>query len=134
MTPETHETLENLLNETRTFQPSLEFAAGANAQPFIYAHANRDRTAFWEEQAKSLEWTQPWNQVLDWQPPFAQWFVGGKINASVNCLDRHVREGLGDRIAFFFEGLRPVMNPALVYLDFALEGTTIVFTFSTCTP
>ncbi len=104
MTSETHETLENLLTETRTFQPSLEFAAGANAQPFIYAQANRDRLAFWEEQAKSLEWTQPWNQVLDWQPPFAQWFVGGKINASVNCLDRHVREGRGDRTAFFFEG------------------------------
>ncbi|MCX6431011.1 MAG: acetate--CoA ligase [Actinobacteria bacterium] len=88
MTPETHETLENLLTETRTFQPSLEFAA----------------EAFWEEQAKNLEWTQPWNQVLDWQPPFAQWFVGGKINATVNCLDRHVREGRSERTAFYFEG------------------------------
>ena len=104
MSPETHETLENLLTETRTFQPSLEFAADANAQPFIYAQANRDRLAFWEEQAKDLEWTQTWNQVLDWQPPFAQWFVGGKINATVNCLDRHVREGRGERTAFFFEG------------------------------
>jgi acetyl-CoA synthetase len=104
MTPENQETLENLLTETRTFQPSLEFAADANAQPFIYAQANRDRLAFWEEQARSLEWTQPWSQVLDWQPPFAKWFVGGKINASVNCLDRHVREGRGDRTAFFFEG------------------------------
>jgi acetyl-CoA synthetase len=104
MSHETHETLENLLTETRTFQPSLEFAADANAQPFIYAQANRDRLAFWEEQAKNLEWAVPWKEVLKWEPPFAQWFVGGKINASVNCLDRHVREGRGDRIAFFFEG------------------------------
>lgn len=98
------ETLENLLTETRTFQPSLEFAADANAQPFIYAQANRDRLAFWEDQAKNLEWSKPWSEVLKWEPPFAQWFVGGKINATVNCLDRHVREGRGDRTAFFFEG------------------------------
>ncbi len=98
------ETLENLLTETRTFQPSLEFAADANAQPFIYAQANRDRLEFWEDQAKNLEWSKPWSEVLKWEPPFAQWFVGGKINATVNCLDRHVREGRGDRTAFFFEG------------------------------
>ena len=104
MIPQSHETLENLLTETRTFQPSLEFAADANAQPFIYAQANRDRLAFWEEQARNLEWSAPWSEVLKWEPPFAEWFVGGKINASVNCLDRHVREGRGDRTAFFFEG------------------------------
>ncbi len=104
MSPESHETLENLLTETRTFQPSLEFAADANAQPFIYAQANRDRLEFWEDQAKNLEWAAPWSEVLKWEPPFAQWFVGGKINATVNCLDRHVREGRGDRTAFFFEG------------------------------
>ncbi|MCX6434513.1 MAG: acetate--CoA ligase [Actinobacteria bacterium] len=98
------ETLENLSNETRIFQPSSEFAANANAQPIIYAEANQDRLGFWEEQASELQWDAPWNKVLDWQPPFAKWFVGGKLNASVNCLDRHVAEGRGDRVAFHFEG------------------------------
>lgn len=99
-----HETLENLLNETRTFQPSDEFAAVANAQPFIYAQANKDRVAFWEEQAALLQWDRHWEAPLDWQPPLAKWFVGGTLNASVNCLDRHVNEGRGERIAFHFEG------------------------------
>jgi len=99
-----HETLENLMNETRTFQPSDEFAAEANAQPFIYAQANKDRVAFWEEQAALLQWDRHWEMALDWQPPFAKWFVGGTLNASVNCLDRHVNEGRGERIAFHFEG------------------------------
>ena len=98
------ETLENLSNETRIFQPSSEFAANANAQPIIYAEANQDRLGFWEKQASELQWDAPWNKVLDWQPPFAKWFVGGKLNASVNCLDRHVTEGRGDRVAFHFEG------------------------------
>ncbi|CAB4698073.1 unannotated protein [freshwater metagenome] len=98
------ETLENLSTETRTFQPSHEFAADSNAQPFIYAEANKDRLAFWERQASELQWDAPWNTVLDWQPPFAKWFIGGKLNASVNCLDRHVAEGRGERVAFHFEG------------------------------
>ncbi len=99
-----NETLENLLNETRTFQPSDEFAANANAQPFIYAQANKDRLAFWDAAAEGLQWDRHWDQTLDWQPPFAKWFVGGRLNASVNCLDRHVDEGRGDRVAFHFEG------------------------------
>ncbi|MCX6426787.1 MAG: acetate--CoA ligase [Actinobacteria bacterium] len=98
------ETLENILSETRTFPPSAAFAAQANAQPSIYAQADKDRLAFWEKQAKALLWDSPWNTVLEWKPPFAKWFIGGKINASVNCLDRHVNEGRGDRVAFHFEG------------------------------
>ena len=98
------ETLENILSETRTFPPSAAFAAQANAQPSIYAQADKDRLAFWEKQAKELLWDSPWNTVLEWKPPFAKWFIGGKINASVNCLDRHVNEGRGDRVAFHFEG------------------------------
>ena len=102
--PQQSETLENRLTETRTFQPSHEFAAESNAQPFIYAEANKDRLAFWDRQAAELQWDAPWTQTLDWQPPFAKWFIGGKLNASVNCLDRHVEEGRGERIAFHFEG------------------------------
>ena len=98
------ETLENLLTETRTFQPSHEFAADAIAQPFIYAQANKDRLEFWENQADLLTWEKRWSQILDWQPPYAKWFVGGTLNASVNALDRHVEAGRGNRVAFFFEG------------------------------
>ncbi len=99
-----HETLENLLNETRTFLPSDEFAANSNAHPFIYAQANKDRLAFWDEAAERLKWATRWSQTLDWQPPYAKWFVGGRLNAAVNCLDRHVDEGRGARVAFHFEG------------------------------
>ncbi|MFZ2227849.1 MAG: acetate--CoA ligase [Candidatus Nanopelagicaceae bacterium] len=114
------ETLENLLTETRTFLPSHEFAANANAQPFIYAQANRDRIAFWEAQAEELTWGKRWNQALDWQPPYAKWFIGGTINASVNCLDRHIEEGRGDRIAFHFEG-EPGDTRTITYADLFTE-------------
>ena len=115
-----HETLENLSNETRTFQPSDEFAAEANAKPFIYAQANKDRIAFWEEQAELLTWEKHWDQALDWQPPFAKWFVGGTLNASVNALDRHVDEGRGERVAFFFEG-EPGDSRTITYAQLLTE-------------
>jgi acetyl-CoA synthetase len=98
------ETLDNLSSENRSFAPSPEFAAQANAQPDIYAEAMQDRLKFWEKQAQALVWDRPWDTTLEWNPPFAKWFVGGKINASVNALDRHVAEGHGGRIAFHFEG------------------------------
>ena len=98
------ETLDNLSSENRTFAPSAEFAAQANAQPGIYAEANGDYLAFWEEQAKALIWERPWDTALEWNPPFAKWFVGGKINATVSALDRHIAEGHGGRTAFHFEG------------------------------
>jgi acetyl-CoA synthetase len=101
---ENQESLANLGHEDRLFPPSAEFAAQANAQASMYDDAEKDRLAFWEKQAHALQWDAPWTTVLDWQPPFAKWFVGGKINASVNALDRHVNEGRGDRVAFFFEG------------------------------
>lgn len=114
------ETLENLLTETRTFQPSYEFAANANAQPFIYAQANQDRVAFWENQAEELKWDKHWDQALDWQPPYAKWFIGGTLNATVNCLDRHIEEGRGDRVAFHFEG-EPGDTRTITYADLFTE-------------
>ncbi len=98
------DSIENLSQESRLFPPSQSFAAQANAKPDLYAHADKDRLAFWEEQARELTWDKPWNQVLEWNPPYAKWFIGGKINASVNALDRHVAAGRGERIAFHFEG------------------------------
>jgi acetyl-CoA synthetase len=98
------ESLENLSTENRTFAPSLEFTAQANAKSDLYAHAEKDRLAFWGEQASALSWHKKWDKTLQWDSPFAQWFVGGKLNATVSALDRHVAEGNGDRIAFHFEG------------------------------
>jgi acetyl-CoA synthetase len=98
------EALSNLGSENRTFAPTEAFASQANAKQEIYERADKDYLAFWEEQAGNLYWHKKWDQVLDWQSPFAKWFIGGKLNASYNALDRHVLEGRGDRIAFLFEG------------------------------
>jgi acetyl-CoA synthetase len=114
------ESLSNLLSENRTFAPSPEFAKNANAKADIYDEAERDRLAFWEKQATRLHWFKKWDQVLDWQPPFAKWFVGGKLNASYNALDRHVLEGRGDRVAFYFEG-EPGDTRTLTYADILVE-------------
>ena len=98
------ESLENLSTENRTFPPSAAFAGQANASSELYSRGEKDRMAFWDEQASALNWHKKWDKTLQWDSPFAQWFVGGKINASVNAVDRHVAEGNGDRIAFHFEG------------------------------
>ncbi|MCW2523723.1 MAG: acetyl-coenzyme synthetase [Frankiales bacterium] len=96
--------LSALLTETRRFPPPAAFAAQANAQPGIYERAHEDPRAFWAEQAARLTWAKPWDQVLDWQPPFAKWFVGGRLNVAVNCVDRHVEAGNGERVAYHWIG------------------------------
>jgi acetyl-CoA synthetase len=98
--------LDVLLKTEQTFEPPPEFAAQANgSDPEIYERADADPEAWWASWAEKLEWIKPWDEVLDWSdPPFAKWFVGGKLNASVNCLDRHVDAGNGDRVAFHWEG------------------------------
>jgi acetyl-CoA synthetase len=99
------ETLSNLLHEERRFEPPADLAAAANVKEEAYDRASADRLAFWEEQAGRLDWAQKWDQVLDWaNPPFAKWFVGGRLNAAYNCVDRHVEAGRGDKVAYYFEG------------------------------
>jgi acetyl-CoA synthetase len=100
------ETIANLSHEQRRFPPSEAFAAQANVHEDVYAEADADRLAFWSTRARELlTWDTPFEQVLDWSDaPFAKWFVGGKLNVAVNCLDRHVAAGLGDRVAYYFEG------------------------------
>jgi acetyl-CoA synthetase len=98
------ESLENLATENRTFPPSPEFSAAANAQASIYQDAATNNVAFWEKQAQALSWHRAWDTALEWKAPDARWFIGGQINASVNALDRHVANGDGGRIAFHFEG------------------------------
>ncbi|MBA2716334.1 MAG: acetyl-coenzyme A synthetase, partial [Propionibacteriales bacterium] len=86
--------LSNLLHETRHFDPPRELAAAANLKADAYEAADRDTLGFWAEQAQRLSWAQPFTEVLDWSDaPFAKWYVGGKLNAAYNCLDRHVEQG-----------------------------------------
>ena len=105
-------TLSNLSNETRSFPPSAEFAAQANATEDWYARGDEDREAFWAEQADRLTWAQKWDKVLEWDAPFAKWFVGGKLNVAVNCVDRHVDAGHGEQVAFHWEASRATAAPS----------------------
>jgi acetyl-CoA synthetase len=98
------ETLSNLLREERRFPPSAAFAAQANVSADAYDEAAADRLGFWEKQARRLQWDTSWHTVLEWERPFAKWFLGGTLNASVNCVDRHVAAGFGDQVAIHFEG------------------------------
>jgi acetyl-CoA synthetase len=99
------EKIETLLHENRHFEPSDEFAKNANADdPAIYKRASEDPEGWWESWAEKLHWFEPWNKVLEWDKPFAKWFLGGKINACYNCVDRHVEQGRGNKTAFVWEG------------------------------
>jgi len=116
-----HEAIENLSHEDRVFPPSPEFAAQANATEALYADAAADRIGFWEEQARDLQWETPWHTALDWSAaPFARWFDGGKLNVAVNCVDRHVAEGHGDQVAYFFEG-EPGDTRTITYAELLTE-------------
>ena len=98
-------TIEALMQEGRTFPPPPAFAARATiTDEGIYARADADYEAYWAEQAAHLDWFTPWRKVLEWNEPFAKWFVGGTLNVSYNCLDRHVQAGRGDRVAYHWEG------------------------------
>ncbi|KQT90648.1 acetyl-coenzyme A synthetase [Marmoricola sp. Leaf446] len=102
---ESNETLANLSTEERRFEPPAELVESANLTEQAYADAESDRLGFWEKQAERLDWDQKWERVLDWDdPPFAKWFVGGRINAAYNCVDRHVEAGNGDKVAFHWVG------------------------------
>ena len=102
---ESTETLSNLSREERRFEPPTDLADNANLKEEAYARAKADPEAFWAEQAERLDWDRKWDRVLDWDDaPFAKWFVGGRLNAAYNCLDRHVDNGLGDRVAIHWVG------------------------------
>jgi acetyl-CoA synthetase len=110
-----------LLREERTFAPSDAFRAHANVRdPKVYEHAARDPEAFWAGFAQELEWTTPWTRVLEWTPPHARWFVGGRLNASANCLDRHLRTARRNKAAIIWEG-EPGDRRTLTYFDLHRE-------------
>jgi len=114
-----NEQLETLLSETRRFPPPEAFAARAAGTDALYA-AGRNWKQFWAEQARSLDWISPWTTVLDWQPPHARWFVDGKLNASANCLDRHLNGPRRNKAAIIWEG-EPGDQRVLTYWDLARE-------------
>jgi acetyl-CoA synthetase len=111
--------IDTLLSEKRRFPTTPEFAARAAATPALYA-AGRDWKRFWEDQARMLDWISLWTRVLDWRPPHARWFVDGKLNASANCLDRHVRGPRRNKVAIIWEG-EPGDRRTLTYWDLARE-------------
>lgn len=101
-------TIQNILHETRSYEPPTNFAEHANVNlthlQGLRELATKDNAGFWATQAKELSWFQPWRTVLEWEPPFAKWFIGAKTNISYNCLDRIVEGGAGDKRAIVWEG------------------------------
>ncbi len=97
--------IDTLLRESRTFTPPATFKREATvSSASIYREAARNRQRFWAARARDLEWMRPWKKVLEWKPPHAKWFVGGKLNASVNCLDRHIGTARRNKVALLWEG------------------------------
>src|SRR5260370_16161515 len=110
-------TLSTLLHASRRVPAPPEFAATASVKADVYAEAEADRLAFWERQAHRLTWEAPWGQVLDWSsPPFARWFTGGMLNVAVNCVDRPVACGRGDKVAYYWES-EPRDTRVITYAD-----------------
>src|SRR5918994_2895654 len=94
--------IDALLLEERTYPPPREFAAQANAQAEIY---ERDFGELWETEARErVTWFEPFTKLYEWEPPYAKWYLGGKLNVCFNCVDRHVENGLGDKVAYHWEG------------------------------
>jgi acetyl-CoA synthetase len=110
-----------LLTENRKFPPPTEFARQANVRsPDVYDKAARDPEKFWAEQARELEWIKPWTKVLEWDPPHAKWFTGGKINVAANCIDRHLKGPRKNKAALIWEG-EPGDQRTLTYSDLHSE-------------
>ncbi|MDQ1447106.1 MAG: acetyl-CoA synthetase, partial [Actinomycetota bacterium] len=119
------ETLSALLQEGRTFPPPPEFAKDALiTDARVYDDAERDWQGFWATQALALDWHREWDAILEWELPFAKWFVGGTLNASENCLDRHVRAGHGGQVALHWEG-EPGDSRAVTYTELLDETSRV---------
>jgi len=113
--------IENLLHEVRTFPPDPAFTEQANAKADLYLEAETDFEAFWERLARErISWTKPFDTTLEWELPFARWFVGGELNISYNCVDRHVENGLGSKVAYHWIG-EPGDTRTITYADLHRE-------------
>ncbi|HEU4355732.1 MAG TPA: acetate--CoA ligase [Actinomycetota bacterium] len=114
---EIQQNISALLTEHRVFDPSPKFTADAIVKDrSVYEHADADFEGFWAEQAERLTWFRKWDTVMEWTPPTVTWFSGGLLNASYNCLDRHVEAGAGDKVAYFWEG-EPGEKRSITYAD-----------------
>src|SRR5438128_2676692 len=103
------DTITSVLKELRTFPPAKEFASKAHVKSLaeyeaLWKKAKDDPEGFWAKEAESLHWFRKWNKVLEWNEPFAKWFVGGKLNASYNCIDRHLETSRKNKAAIIWEG------------------------------
>ncbi|MBL8013568.1 MAG: acetate--CoA ligase, partial [Candidatus Omnitrophica bacterium] len=97
--------LDNLMFEDRVFPVPESFKNGANVKDNqLFELAQNDRLEYWAHWARKLDWFSPWNKILQWDSPYSKWFIGGKLNASYNCLVRHINNGLGSKIAIYWEG------------------------------
>ena len=119
MTDTDAQAIETLLLEERRYPPPPEFAAQANAQPEIY---DESFEAFWEREGRErVSWFEPFTRLLEWERPYAKWYLGGKLNIAYNCVDRHVEAGRGDRVAFHWEGEPADDRRAITYADLQRE-------------
>lgn len=121
LTVHSSDRIEDLFEEDRLFEPPAAFRAGANApDSAVYDRAAQDRLGFWEEMARRLDWFSPWETVLEWKPPTAKWFLGGKLNVSHNCIDRHLSGWRRTKAALVWEG-EPGDSRVLTYQDLHRE-------------
>lgn len=125
MSAENGGSIVSILTENRVFPPPPEFAAKSHISSLeqyeaLWNRAKDDPEGFWGEMSQSLQWSKPWEKVLDWNPPFAKWFIGGELNASVNCVDRHCEGPKKDKAALIWEG-EPGEKRVLTYQDLLVE-------------
>jgi acetyl-CoA synthetase len=107
--------------QVQIYAPPQDFVKQANvSDDSVYEEAEQDFEGWWESHARRLRWMQDWDTTLEWDPPYAKWFVGGKLNVSDNCLDRHVEDGYGDSVAFYWEG-EPGETRTITYADLLTE-------------
>jgi acetyl-CoA synthetase len=108
-------TIDTLLLEERRYPPDPEFARQANAQGDVY---EREWEEFWETEGRNrLTWFEPFTKLYEWEPPYAQWYLGGKLNVCFNCVDRHVEAGKGDKVAYYWEGEPEGERRTLTFAD-----------------
>src|SRR5947199_2244704 len=112
-------TIDTLLLEERRYPPPAEFAAEANAKPDIYSRSFED---FWESEGRErVTWFEPFTELLEWELPYARWYLGGKLSVCFNCVDRHVAEGLGDKVAYYWEGEPAGERRTITFADLQRE-------------
>jgi acetyl-CoA synthetase len=115
----TSQNIDNLFLEERRYPPPPEFAARANAQPAIY---DEPFEAFWEREARErVTWSEPFTSLYEWDLPYAKWFLGGELNVSYNCVDRHVEAGRGAKVAYYWEGEPVGERRAITYAELQRE-------------